>query len=162
MDLSFPDGSSVNGGIDKSLTAMRYASVLDAAKMLLHLGPGTLMDKIDIASVYRIIPVRPKYRYLLGMSFDKKVCIDTQLPFGLSSAPVLFNAYADGWEWIVRSKGVKFILHCLDDFLVLGSSESKECQSALDSYEGLLPNVGCSFGNGEDSWARYSFAIFGI
>ena len=41
--------------------------------MLLHLGPGTLMAKIDIASAYRIIPVHPQDRYLLGMSFDKKV-----------------------------------------------------------------------------------------
>ena len=142
VDLSFPDGGSVNGGIDKSLTAMRYASVLDAAKMLLHLGPGTLMAKIDIASAYRIIPVHPKDRYLLGMSFDKKVYIDTQLPFGLSSAPVLFNAYADGLEWIVCTKGVKFILHYLDDFLVLGSPESKECQSALDSLKDCCQMLG--------------------
>ena len=141
---------------------MRYASVLDAAKMLLHLGPGTLMVKIDIASAYRIIPVHPQDRYLLGMSFDKKVYIDTQLPFGLSSAPVLFNAYADGLEWIVRSKGVKFILHYLDDFLVLGSSESKECQSALDTLKDCCQMLGVPLGNGEDSWARYSLAIFGV
>ena len=37
---------------------------------------------------------------LLGASWEVKVYVDKQLPFGLSSALVIFNAYADGVEWV--------------------------------------------------------------
>ena len=71
------------------------------AHLLLELGQGAFTPKIDVASAYRIVPVHPLDRYFLGMV----VYMDKQLPFGLSSAPVLFNAYADGLEWIARVEG---------------------------------------------------------
>ena len=98
VDLSFPEGCSVNEDIDKSLTGMVYSSVVDAAHVLLRLGKGALLAKVDVPNAYRIIPVHPEDRMLLGMFWEDKVYVDKQLPFGLSSAPVIFNAYADGVE----------------------------------------------------------------
>ena len=111
VDLSFPEGCSVNEGIDKSLTGMVYSSVVDAAHVLLRLGKGALLAKVDMASAYRIIPVHPEDRMPLSMSWEDKVYVDKQLPFGLSSALVIFNAYADGIEWILRKEGVSHVLH---------------------------------------------------
>ena len=122
---------SVNQGIDKRLTGMVYSSVVDAAQVLLRLGKGALLAKVDVASTYRIIPVYPEDRMLLGMSWQDKVYVDNQLPFGLSSAPVIFNVYADGVEWVVRKEGVLHVLHYLDDFLFMGHPDCGECQSAL-------------------------------
>ena len=64
VDLSFPEGCSVNEGIDKSLMGMVYSSVVDAAHVLLRLGKGALLAKVDMASTYRIIPVHPEDRML--------------------------------------------------------------------------------------------------
>ena len=46
--------------------------------------------------------------------------MDTALPFGLRSAPKIFTAVADAVEWIAKQEGVGFVIHYLDDFLVVG------------------------------------------
>ena len=61
---------------------MVYSSIVDAAQVLLRLGKGALLAKVDVASAYRIIPVHPEDRMLLGMSWEDKVYVDKQLPFG--------------------------------------------------------------------------------
>ena len=58
--------------------------------------------------------------------------IDTCLPFGLRSAPKLFNNMADLLHWILLNNGVTFLLHYLDDFLTIGNPNSPECQHNLD------------------------------
>lgn len=85
---------------------MAYFSVHDVAQMVLQLGPGTEMAKIGIASAFRLIPVHPGDHYLLGMRWNNQMYIDKQLPFGLHSVPVLFNAYAEALEWIIRTTSV--------------------------------------------------------
>ena len=42
---------------------------------------------------------------LLGMQWKGKTFLDTRLPFGLWSAPIIFMALADAIEWIVKQRG---------------------------------------------------------
>ena len=127
VDLSYPSGGSVNDGITGSFCSLSYVSVESAAQTVLRLGRGTLLAKMDIRDAYRNIPVHPDDRWLLGISWRGGVFVDTVLPFGLRSAPKIFNAVADALEWIVRKNGVRELCHYLDDFLVLGSPGSEEC-----------------------------------
>ena len=62
------------------------------------------------------------------MSRRGALYIDTCLPFGLRSAPRLFNIAADLLEWILKDRGVTFVMHYLDDFLTVGPPKSAECQ----------------------------------
>ena len=133
VDLSYPNGGSVNDGISGSLCSLSYVSVESAAQIVLQLGRGTLLAKMDIRDAYRNIPVHPEDRWLLGMSWRGGVFVDTVLPFGLRSAPKVFNAVADAMEWIVRKNGIREICHYLDDFLVFGSPESNECAQNLSA-----------------------------
>ena len=48
MDLSFPFGHSVNGGISSTLASVPYSSVHDAVWQILHLGKGTQLVKVDL------------------------------------------------------------------------------------------------------------------
>ena len=57
--------------------------------------------------------------------------IDTVLPFGLRSAPKIFNAVADAVEWVVCSNSVVEICHYLDDLLVAGAPGSSQCMESL-------------------------------
>ena len=82
-DLSSPEGASVNDGIDSSLCSLAYISVKQVAETALQLGPGSLLAKIDIKSAYRLVPVHPLDRYMLGMEWDGQVYVDGMLPFGL-------------------------------------------------------------------------------
>lgn len=131
LDLSFPEGSSVNDGIDPSMCSLSYVSVDDAAREVFRQGQHSLMAKVDVKSAYRNIPVHPDDRWLLGMQWGGAVYVDTALPFGLRSAPKIFTAVADAVEWILRSEGVNFVIHYLDDFLLVGPPNSDECASSL-------------------------------
>ena len=69
LDLSFPLGHSVNDGIDKSEFPVCYAKVDDAIRLIVKLGKGALMAKVDIKNAYRIVPIHPDDYYLLGMTW---------------------------------------------------------------------------------------------
>ncbi len=127
-DLSFPTGYSVNAEELKSLT---YTSVDDIAFQVLKLGRGTRLAKIDIESAYRLVPVHPDDRLLQAMEWDGQIYIDPMLPFGLRSAPKIFNTITDALTWHLLQKGVPFIDHYLDDFIVLGPPDSLMCASSL-------------------------------
>ena len=129
VDMSHPEGRSANDGIEPELCSLKYISVDDAVRLVLELGQGTLLAKLDIQSAYRIIPVHPSDRKLLGMSWRGQLFVDSVLPFGLRSAPIIFTAVADALQWVLESKGVSHILHYLDDFLLLGPPASPACKA---------------------------------
>lgn len=49
-----------------------------------------------------IIPVWKQEWELLGIRWCNQYYVDTCLPFGLRSAPYLFNHIAEALEWILR------------------------------------------------------------
>ena len=89
IDLSHPQGKSVNDGVQKDLCSMAYISVDDAIRKIITLGKGTLLAKMDIKSAFHLIPVHPADRHLLAMEWQGSLYIDTCLPFGLRSAQVV-------------------------------------------------------------------------
>ena len=131
-DLSFPPERSVNDGIDPALCSLSYVSVDTVAAAAAEFGPGALMAKVDIESAYRLIPVHPDDHCLLGVEWEDQVYYDTKLPFGLRSAPKIFNAVADGLEWCIRQRGAQCIFHYLDDYIVLGPPDSSRCERDLN------------------------------
>ncbi len=60
VDLSSPEGNSVNDGISESLCSLTYVSVDDAARAVVEKGVGAQLANIDIRSAYRIVPVHPR------------------------------------------------------------------------------------------------------
>ena len=127
IDLSHPEGKSINDGIPTELCSLQYVQVEGVAKRLLELGPGAMMAKMDIRSAYLIVPVHPCDRTLLGMHWEDKIYVNAALPFGLRSAPKIFNAIADALQWIARRHGVSHLWHYLDDFITCGLADSDEC-----------------------------------
>ena len=57
--------------------------------------------------------------------------VDGVLPFGLCSAPKIFNSIADLLQWIIIDHCHIFVIHYLDDFLLIGPPNSSQCASAL-------------------------------
>ena len=78
-DLSFPKGRSVNDRIDPSLCSLSYSTVDEVADLVVALGQGALLSKIDIESAYRLIPVHPQDRPLQAMRWDGKLFVDPML-----------------------------------------------------------------------------------
>ena len=131
LDLSSPEGGSVNDGIDKDLCSLSYITMDQVVERLRGLGRGALMAKFYIKAAYRNIPVHPDDRGLLGMMWEGQLFVDSALPFGLRSAPMIFNAVAEALAFIIRNRGVKIVDHYLDDFVILAPPGSEEGERGL-------------------------------
>ena len=131
VDLSAPEGFSVNDSIDKELCSISYVSVDNVAEAVLHLGQGALLAKVDVKEAFRNIPVAPEDRLLLAMLWKGELYLDKVLPFGLRSSPILFTAVADAIEWIIRKRGVQNMFHYVDDFIIVGKPDTLECAYGL-------------------------------
>ena len=100
--------------------------------LVLEHGPGCFMTKTDIQSAFRIIPVHPDDWELLGMSWKGLFFFDKALPFGLRSAPYLFNQLSDALEWLVKTHlNIPSIIHILDDFFIAQPLPFSRCATAL-------------------------------
>ena len=128
LNLSAPEGHSVNDGISKDLASLSYVTIDEVADTVQKLGRGTLMAKMDIKQAYRNVPVHPDDRSLLGMLWKGQVYIDAALPFGLRSAPLIFTAIADAVQWIMQKRGASHVFHYIDDYITLGAAGSTECR----------------------------------
>ncbi len=93
VDLSSPEGASVNDCIATQLCSLKYTKVDEVVEAILQLGRGAEVAKMDVKSAYRIVPVHPGDRWLLGMRWQGQLFIDTALPFGLRSAPKPFHGH---------------------------------------------------------------------
>eukprot|EP00731_Ephydatia_muelleri_P005945 Em0003g193a len=117
--------------LKKAFEKLKYAEPLKQLNAAAGLGRGTLMAKVDIEAAYRLVPVHPHDRPLLVMEWKGQVFADPMLPFGLRSAPNIFNAISDALEWHLKSRGIAHIFHYLDDFAILGPPNSNECTRSL-------------------------------
>jgi len=129
-DLSYPENKSINDNIPSNLCSLKYVTVTQVASRAVSLGKGALLAKIDIKSAYRLIPIVPQDRVFLGLKWKEAIFVDGMLPFGLCSAPKIFNAVADALEWCISKEGVENIFHYLDDYIIIGPPDSEQC--ALD------------------------------
>ena len=138
--LSFPKtGQSINSFIEKDDFSLQYIKIDDAIAALIRLGRGTYLAKTDIESAFRQFPVHPDDWELLGIYWNKSYYFDKVLPFGLRSAPYIFNQLSDALEWILLNKCfISYVGHILDDFLIMEPPAqtglpSQACQTSLSS-----------------------------
>ena len=143
VDLSSPGGASVNDGINPDEFTLHYISVDQIIRMVSQFGRGALMAKFDVEAAYRNIAVHPSDRYLLGLQWRNQFYIDLALPFGLRSAPHIFNSLAEIVEWIlVHNYQIPDLLHYLDDFITAGPPDSSQCALNLRTALRVCESLG--------------------
>ena len=93
------------------------------------------MAKVDLKSAFRMVPVHPSDWSLLGMRWREQYYIDTCLPFGLRSAPYLFNEVATAIEWILsHNYSIHQLIHYLDDYFMTGPPADGTCAHDLGCF----------------------------
>ena len=143
LDLSSPHGFSVNDSIDPDQFSLQYIKFDDVVAMVAKLGRGALMAKFDVQSAYRNVAVLPSQRYLLGMKWRGKFYVDLVLPFGLRSAPFIFNSIADLVEWILHNNYmIRDLLHYLDDYITAGPPCRPDCARNLVVASSVCQSLG--------------------
>ena len=122
-NLSYPyDETSVNAGVPKQSASVTYASISDAAKHVVGMGQHCFLAKTDIKSAFRIVPVHPKDRHLLGFRWQGHLYFDNCLPIGCSSSCRIFETFSSSLEWIItRRLPLVKVVHVQDDFLFIAS-----------------------------------------
>ena len=130
MHLSAPPATSVNDCISREEFSLSYITIDDAAKLVAKHGRGALMTKVDLRSAFRLIPVRPGDRRLLSCFWKSHYYVDLALPFGLRSAPAIFNRLADAVQYILQHNyDIVDLLHYLDDYFTVNSASSSPATS---------------------------------
>ena len=102
--LSYPEEDSINDHIPKEPYSLQYVRVDNAITILRPLGPGSFMSKTDLKSTFLLMPIHPADWNLLGIYWQSQYYIDLYLPFGLRSAPFLFNQISDALEWSLNTQ----------------------------------------------------------
>ena len=149
-DLSFPRGQSVNDGIPHDWGALEYATFDDAVDALLSKGPGAQFVKRDLKDAFRHIPVALSDQWLLGFSCDGCYWIERYLPFGLRTAPFLFDLFAKALNWIlIAVLGWTIILHYLDDFFAV-LSPFDDALAYAQQFDHLCAQLGLSVNHSKD------------
>lgn len=95
VDLSAPEGRSVDDGIQASLCSLLYVRVVDTTWEVVAQAGGAVMAKVDVRSAYCVLSILPADRWVLGMLWDNALFIDASFPFGLRSAPTIFRDLVD-------------------------------------------------------------------
>ena len=117
--LSYPIGSSVNDRIADEASALSYTSLQRIFSKVLAAGRHAVLIKRDIKNAFHNIPVAPHMQWLLGFLWKSRHYQETCLPFGLCTAPFIFNLFAKGFHWILESYLHWSVDHYLDDFLAI-------------------------------------------
>ena len=141
--LSAPAGQSINDGIAKDNFSLHYSSVDDATRILSRLGKGAFLAKVDLKSAFRMVPVQRDDWELLGIQWKQAFYVDTCLPFGLRSAPYLFNQFAEALQWILQNNyGFECLIHYLDDYLIITPANFSECHHLLTIFLSVCKLLG--------------------
>src|ERR1700723_1775575 len=83
----------------------------------------------------------------MGFTWDDKFYVEQVLSFGLRTAPIIFNLFAEAWEWIVRSYlRWHLIEHYLDDMMAAFPNSQ---QKQLTQFKGTTLSSATSVGSSE-------------
>ena len=80
--------------------------------------------------------------HLLAMQWNKGIYVDTCLPFGMRSAPKLFNILTDLLSWILDKKEESPTIHYLDHFLMMDPAKSFTCHDNLSIMMDMSEQLG--------------------
>ena len=135
IDESSPKDHNINSEIEKQYKHVQYISFEDLCELLKRIGNNGWIWVIDAVDAYYRIPIDKKFHHLFGVIWLEKLIIFKCLSFGLSTAPAIYNKFADLILWActyhrknifssLKFKKLFNILHYLDDFF--GGSKNKK------------------------------------
>lgn len=104
------------------------------------ISPGFYLATIDLQDAYFLVPIHPNHKKYLRFEFQHRVYEFNCLPFGLSSAPLVFTKIMKPVMEHLRLHGYISTIY-LDDILLIGRSYT-ECVENVNVTRQLLNNLG--------------------
>ena len=161
--LSHPNQTSVNDNIPEEASKLQYARLDDIIQLILSAGKGAVIVKRDVKDAFRNVPVAPHHQWLLGFGWNDEFYTETCLSFGLSTAPFIFNLFAEGFHWILVSFLQWRLHHYLDDFVAIFPSEtsSERLHQETKAYNILTDILGIPRNDSKDAEGTTA-TVFGL
>jgi len=119
FDLSSPKNQSVNDHIAKEFGYLQYETFDEAVAAIATAGQNATLLKRDLKSAFRMVPVCTEDQWLLIFEWDGEYYQELFLPFGLRTAPFIFNLFGEALQWILQRKYSYMVKRYLDDFLFI-------------------------------------------
>ena len=107
---------------------------------------GRLFTKLDLSQAYQQLPLDEESKRFVVINTHKGLFRYTRLPFGISSAPGIFQRVIES-----LLQGIEGVVVYLDDILITGSTEQKhletleEVLSRLDKFGLRVKSKKCEF-----------------
>ncbi len=142
--LSYPEGESVNDGINPEDYHIEYGSIQVVTSILLSISPSALLWKANITNAFCTIPIHQSDWGMQGIYWHGLFFINMYLPFGLHSAPYIFTSLIDLFIWIcTQHHGLNNLSHFVDDFIYVASPS--EAWSTFKKFQVLASDFGIPF-----------------
>ena len=166
-DLSFPQGASVNSAIPKDETKVCHDNIDKVVSIVKQFGRRALMAKTDIENAFRLLPIFPLDRCLLGFTWksDKGVRqfnVDCCLPMGLSVSCRYFEIFSSALQWIMEVKYGAVMSHTIDDFFFVGPSNSEMCGISLSRFLSICKDISIPIKEDKTVLPTTKIVIYGI
>ena len=143
IDLSFPQGRSVNAGSAKDIYlgtpfALKLPTIDHITNRVRKLGRCCMIYKIDIKRAFRHVKLDRKDYDLLGLRQDKWF-LDTCLLFGFRHGSALFQHLSDAVHHMMHQRGHD-VINYIDD--ILGIELRSRVDASFDALSSLLERLG--------------------
>ena len=114
------------------------------------MGPGAQFMKRDLKDAFRHIPVVTSDQWLLGFYCDGCYWMERFLPFGLRTAPFLFDLFTKALNWIlIAVLGWTIVLHYLDDFFGILSPHA-DAGAFANQFDQVCSDLGLAVNHSKD------------
>ncbi|XP_049453891.1 uncharacterized protein LOC125901914 [Epinephelus fuscoguttatus] len=145
VDLSAPHGStipSINSLIPSEDFSLHYTTINHAIALIKLAGRGSWLSKADITSAFKVLPIHPDFWRFFGVRWRGVYYFAVRLTFGCKSSPKIFDTLSEALCWILSNNhGIPFIVHLLDDFLVITPNSSPPA-SGLVTLTSVFSDLG--------------------
>ena len=136
LDLSFPDGTGINGSITKNclegkMCGYTLPTVEDLTTKIKITGSSCFLWKADMARAYRQLRSEPSDLPLLGLRFDNKYYLDLCPSFGARLSSSACQRTTTAIVYLMALKGHWSTVY-LDDFCGVASSRVEADQAYTD------------------------------
>ena len=93
-------------------------------ELFANLSSGKLFTKLDMSNAYLQLPLDPESKQYVTINTQKGLFQYNRLPFGVASAPAIFQRYMD-----TLLQGIRGVSVYLDDILIAGASIDENLQN---------------------------------
>ncbi|CAG2192890.1 unnamed protein product [Mytilus edulis] len=122
---------------------LQYSSVDEAACLINRHKTFARLSQCDVKAAFRLLPIAPHDFDLLGIKFQGEYYLNKMLPMGASISCALWEKFAKALHWIIQLKsGNDDILHYLDDFLFVESSQTSKVGNTLKLFQEVCNKIG--------------------